>query len=299
MKAPALRVSFYIYGMEDLEIEIYRAYAKQLPIVPRTPIEASITTLPALCEHFDAFLFDGFGTLYNLRDPHPGSAQALQYLRKQGKEIRLITNAASRPIEKLQHHLEGMGIHFELHEIISSGDLLASENERLGIRSAYHLGRSEADPFLENAQITIMEYPHEPTVILTSALSNLPQALAILRQPHSRLVVLNPDAWAPNMDGTRIPVSGVAAWKLQKETGCELICLGKPFPQIFQTAIQSLKAAPTRTIMIGDTLGTDIQGAQSAGLKAALILGGNTVQDQIKSDEHALGVTPDYYLEHI
>lgn len=285
--------------MEDLELEIYRAYAQQLPQVAREPGQARLTSLQALCEHYDAFLFDGFGTLYNLRDPHPGSAQALQYLRDQGKEIRLITNAASRPIEKLQQHLEGMGIHFELSEIISSGDLLASENERLGIKSAYHLGRSEADPFIEKAQISIMEFPHEPTVILTSALSNLPQALAILRQPHSRLVVLNPDAWAPNLDGTRIPVSGAAAWKLQQESGCEVICLGKPFPQIFRKALQGLNAKAARTIMIGDTLGTDIQGAQSVGLHAALILGGNTVQDQIKTDEHALGVSPDYYLERI
>ncbi len=45
----------------------------------------------------------------------------------------------------------------------------------------------------------------------------------------------------------------------------------KPNPRIFFTALQRLGATPERTVMVGDTLGADIQGAQNAGIYAIWI----------------------------
>lgn len=289
--------------MESLELEIYRGYAAMIPsptLHSRRPLP---TSLDELIEAFSAFFFDGFGTLYNLSERHSGSAEALARLRSQGKTLRLVTNAASRPVEILHKHLENMGIHFEPHEIISSGELLAEENGTLRIASAFHLGHDDALGFLRSAGIQPMENPEEATVILTSVSPKeqhrLEQATHILRQPGARLVVLNPDAWAPKLDGTRIPVSGAAAWKLQQETGCKMRLLGKPFPAIFHRTLRSSGVPAKQCIMIGDTLGTDILGAQRAGISAALLLGGNTTASQREVDQNALEVFPDFYLERL
>ena len=48
--------------------------------------------------------------------------------------------------------------------------------------------------------------------------------------------------------------------------------------------------------MIGDTLGTDIYGAQVAGFDSALVVGRNVPADSLAADEESLSVRPDYYL---
>jgi len=289
--------------MEIQELALYKHYANLIRQEQgaREPSTITTTTLDALSTKFRAFFFDGFGTLYNLQDPHPGAAKALQYLRDQGCALRLITNAASRPPQHLQKHLNTLGIHFSEDEIICSGALLAEENVRLKIQSAFHLGRSEAEPLLRNAGIESSAQPSEPTVIISSGQpGNQPEnlkALEILRQPYARLVVLNPDGWAPRWEGGRIAVSGSLAWELVQATGCQCEFLGKPFGTIFRKALSSLPLQQSPAIMIGDTLGTDILGAQSQGIATALILGGNTSMEQLPADENALQTWPDYYLD--
>lgn len=290
--------------MESLELEIYQGYTSQMGVrqilSACTPV---FSTLEILSEQFDAFFFDGFGTLYNLSEKHTGSAEALAFLRAKGKQIRLITNAASRPVEHLQRHLSSIGIHFDISEIISSGDLLTDANKHLQIQSAMHLGREEALPFLGNAGIKATDQPTEPCVILSAVspkdTDRLQIAKGILAQANARLIVLNPDAWAPKLDGTRIPVSGAAAWNLHKATGCELILLGKPFPEIFHRAILTSNASLEKCVMIGDTLGTDILGGYNAGISTALIFGGNTKLDSVNQDEKALGIRPNFYLKEL
>jgi ribonucleotide monophosphatase NagD (HAD superfamily) len=48
--------------------------------------------------------------------------------------------------------------------------------------------------------------------------------------------------------------------------------------------------------MIGDTLGTDIAGANIAGIDSALVLGRNVKEDELRDDIYALGVSPTYIL---
>ncbi len=42
----------------------------------------------------------------------------------------------------------------------------------------------------------------------------------------------------------------------------------KPNPKIFHMALDAMHTSPDRTVMVGDTLGADILGAKSAGIKA-------------------------------
>jgi len=45
----------------------------------------------------------------------------------------------------------------------------------------------------------------------------------------------------------------------------------KPSPIIFQKALQDLDSPPSKTVYVGDTPTTDIQGAHNTGIKAILI----------------------------
>jgi putative hydrolase of the HAD superfamily len=45
----------------------------------------------------------------------------------------------------------------------------------------------------------------------------------------------------------------------------------KPHPTIFLAALERLAVAPAEAVMIGDSVGDDIEGARSVGMRALLI----------------------------
>ena len=123
--------------MEQFETEIYLRY-KQI-------IQGSAALAPKECmpgtrhvhmadllDRYDAFCFDGYGTLYNRGSfVYPGAMDWFQSLRRAGKILRLVTNAASDVDGVLARAAEKRGFDFSTEETISSGSLLPKLVERL------------------------------------------------------------------------------------------------------------------------------------------------------------------------
>ena len=270
-------------------------------------------TLSKIMDKYDAFCFDGYGTLYNRGDfVYPGAMEWYRALRAAGKHLRLVTNAASNTDDYLAKDAAARGFDFTAEETISSGSLLAdlTRGRPVGvfdfagfsglnrIREAYYIGRDTGVNVLAQAGIAAAENPVDPVVAVSSytatdEMFNL--SVEILRRPGALLLVLNPDAWAPRIDGTRSAVSGTLAERLRVASGCRTCYLGKPFPAIWEKVRASLPSS-SRVLMIGDTIGTDVYGAKVAGFDSALVVGRNVPEESLVSDEAALGVRPDYYL---
>ncbi len=88
--------------------------------------------LADLLDRYDAFCFDGYGTLYNRGSfVYPGAMVWFQMLRCAKKQIRLVTNAASDVDEVLARDADKRGFDFTAEETISSGSLLRELTERL------------------------------------------------------------------------------------------------------------------------------------------------------------------------
>ena len=299
--------------MLSLEQDIYRRY--------RTIVEEScgvLHTLPAnpprevrladIIDSYDAFCFDGYGTLYNRGSfVYPGAKEWFAELRRRGKAIRLVTNAASNLDEVLAEEADARGFDFSVAETISSGSLLKGWLSGLPAggspfgagREVYYIGRATGVNVLAECGIAAVENPVSPVVAISSSTATdemYAQAVAILRRPGALLLVLNPDAWAPRIDGTRAPVSGELCERLRRETGCAAEYFGKPFPGIWQKVRATLPAG-AKAVMIGDTLGTDVYGAYVAGFDSALVVGRNEPAAELDADEKLLGIRPTYYLE--
>lgn len=240
-------------------------------------------------------------------------------LRTAGKEMRLITNAASDVDSVLAADAGKRGFAFSEAETISSGSLLKDLCAELrgcgkAVREVYYIGRETGKHVLESCGIKAVApaaEPVEPIVAISSAKDTpetYEQAVKILRRPGSMLLVLNSDAWAPKIPGddgmtVREPVSGALSERLRRDSmcsanggaGCETFYLGKPFPAIWEKVKRSLPEG-SRVLMVGDTLGTDVLGAKVAGFDSALVVGRNVPADELESDEVVLGVRPDWYL---
>ena len=277
-------------------------------------------TLPEIIDRYDAFCFDGYGTLYNRGSfVYPGAMEWFQALRRAGKYIRLVTNAASDVDEVLARDADKRGFDFTAAETISSGSLLkdlVAELRGYGheMREVYYIGRETGKNVLAECGITAVAMdaePAEPIVAISSAKDTpetYAQAVKILQRPGAILLVLNSDAWAPKIPDengvtVREPVSGALSERLRRDSisvtnpaGAETYYLGKPFPAIWNKVKCSLPAG-SRVLMIGDTLGTDVYGAKVAGFDSALVVGRNEPAAELKKDELTLGIRPDYYLE--
>jgi len=285
--------------MLPVELAIYKSYLKtaapNLQKPKGDPWKVEFDTLLK----YGSFLLDGWGTLYSETFVYPGVLDGMAQLRKANKNIRLITNAASRSIEQIQSDLHLMGLDFDKHEIISSGSLLKVLNEEVGIKEVYYLGGKSGMQFLEDAKIEAVQEPSEPTVVLSGihpTQSEIDKAIEILSKKDARILVLNPDVYAPSPSGEKIPVTGHIANMLKEKTNCQLLFCGKPFSLIFQIALRSLIPSTESVIMIGDTLGTDIAGASIAGIDSALVLGRNVKEEEFRDDIYELGVSPSYIL---
>lgn len=300
--------------MEALELEIYGRYRA---LVEKSGVFSGRTTpdgepprvrLSDILDKYDAFCFDGYGTLYNRGDfVYPGAKEWFSELRHRGKEIRLVTNAASNLDQALADEADARGFDFTVAETISSGSLLKGWLSGLPAggspfgagREVFYIGRATGVNVLAECGIAAVENPVSPVVAISSSTATdemYAQALNILRRPGSLLLVLNPDAWAPRIDGSRAPVSGELCERLRRETGCAAEYFGKPFPDIWQKVRATLPAG-AKAVMIGDTLGTDVYGAYVAGFDSALVVGRNEPAAELDADEKLLGVRPTYYLE--
>ena len=314
--------------MTQFETEIYLRYRQiiELQGVGMSVLAGGASPAPQrvriedMLDRYDAFCFDGYGTLYNRGSfVYEGAQDWYTMLRAAGKEMRLITNAASDVDSVLAADAAKRGFAFSEAETISSGSLLKDLCTELrgcgkAVREVYYIGRETGKHVLENCGIKAVApaaEPVEPIVAISSA-KDTPEtyalAVKILKRPGAILLVLNSDAWAPKIpddDGVTVrePVSGALSERLRRDSmcetnggdGCETYYLGKPFPAIWEKVKCSLPAG-SRVLMVGDTLGTDVLGARVAGFDCALVVGRNVPAEELETDEKALGIRPDWYL---
>lgn len=298
--------------MDLLESQIYRRYQSLIaesdflrPVAGLSvPIPRKVF-LSDVLDDYDAFCFDGYGTLYNRGTfVYPGALEWFRKLREARKCLRLVTNAASDVDSVLAADAAKRGFPFTEEETISSGSLLANlvaslrKQGNWRLTEMFYIGRETGKNVLAACGVRAVEEPSEPVVAVSSSTATeemFEHAVEILSRAGGLLLVLNSDAWAPNIDGSRSPVSGALSERLRQRSNAETKYLGKPFPAVWKRVRETLPSG-ARVLMIGDTLGTDVFGARVAGFDSALVVGRNVPEADLEKDEVALGVRPNYYL---
>ena len=291
--------------------QAFESYERVRHRLPVAKAGASCTRLPdldALADDMDVFLLDAFGVLNIGETAIAGVPERIAGLQKAGKRVMIVSNAAGFPHAKLMEKYKNLGYDFAPEDVITSrkATLHALRNAppmKWGLMATQSLGRGDIEPF---DMVYLAEDPAEydaaeAFVLLGSAVwTETRQALleASLRNAPRPVYVGNPDIVAPREDGFSIE-PGHFAHRLADQTGVEPQFFGKPFGNIFDLAFAQIdKIDLGRTVMVGDSLHTDILGGQAAGLKTALIAGygffaGHDVAGPIATS----GIQPDYILQ--
>lgn len=291
--------------------EAFAAYERvrhRLPPVQRTGASRRETNLDAIADEFDVFLLDAFGVLNIGETAIGGVPDRVKRLQKAGKRVVVVSNAAGYPHADLMSKYQRLGYSFAPEDVITSRKatlhgLASSPHRQWGLMATERLGHADLDAL----DVTYLgEVPHaydEAEAFLLLGSSDWTQERQMLLEQSLRVAprpvyVGNPDIVAPRETGFSTE-PGCYAHRLADATGVAPKFFGKPFKTIFDLAFERLdKAEPGRTVMVGDSLHTDILGGQSAGIKTALIsdygfFAGHDVINPIAVS----GIQPDFILE--
>jgi len=96
----------------------------------------------------------------------------------------------------------------------------------------------------------------------------------------AKLVATNLDPNCPTEKGLR-PGCGAMVAMLELATGVKAFSVGKPSPVMMRAARKELGLASAQTVVIGDTMETDILGGTQLGYKTVLVLSGSTRREDL------------------
>ena len=253
-------------------------------------------TIDELVERYTALLFDAYGVLSYSVGALPGAVELIDRLNRMGKPYYVLTNDSSALPESRAARYRKVGLNVDAERIITSGSLLKgyfAERGLSGARCAV-LGTEDSAEYVRLAGGEVVASADGFDVLVVGDQAGFPfvngvdAALSALfgmfdAGDAPRLLLPNPDLVYPNDDGFGIASGSVAliieAALRQRypERGIEFERLGKPNGAIFEAA---LELTGTRDmVMLGDTLETDIRGANAFGIDSALVAGGVTPAD--------------------
>ncbi|MEQ6202665.1 HAD-IIA family hydrolase [Sulfitobacter sp. HNIBRBA2951] len=286
----------------------YEAVRQRLPAARPVAGSVRLDNLDALAGDMDVFMLDAFGVLNIGETAIDGVPERVAGLQRAGKRVIVVSNAAGFPHANLMEKYQRLGYDFAPEDVITSrkATLHALHNiapVKWGLMATPSLGRGDIEPFdMVYLAEDAAEYDSvDAFVLLGSAVwTDTRQTMldASLKRNPRPVYVGNPDIVAPRETGFSVE-PGHFAHRLADATGVAPQFFGKPFGNIFDLAFAHLGGVDrNRTVMVGDSLHTDILGGQAAGVKTALIAGygffaGNDVETSIA----ASGIRPDYILD--
>lgn len=301
----------HLSGMDtETAFAAYEAVRHRLPS-PANGRKAAIRsgTLDDIADSYDAFFLDAFGVLNIGETAIPGVVERVESLKARGKRVIVVSNAAGFPHATLMEKYHRLGYGFAPEDVITSrAALLAAPQPAGPMKWGLMATPSAGLQDFEGLDVTYLD--DDPAIyaqvdgflmIGSAVWTEHRQALltSALRDRPRPVWVGNPDIVAPRETGFSVE-PGHFAHRLANETGVTPRFFGKPFLDIYDLAFQQLapETKLARVLMVGDSLHTDILGAQNAGVASALIAGygffaGQNVEGAIAKS----GITPDHILE--
>jgi HAD superfamily hydrolase (TIGR01450 family) len=225
-----------------------------------------------LAEKYDVFFIDLDGVIYIGNQLLPGSKEAVEELRKRGKQLWFLTNDPRFLRQELSERLSRLGIAISPEECITSGWATAQYLVQHAIQRVYVIGTESLKTEIMNQGITVVEQADCQAVVVgyceNTTFHDVQQAVRRI-EGGAPFIATNPDSSFPGAQG-RCVATGAIVQAVQAACGRRPVIIGKPYPPMFHMALKKA-ASHKRVVMIGDSPDTDILGARQAGIDAILM----------------------------
>lgn len=230
----------------------------------------------------EAVCCDVDGVLFKGQRPLAGSRAFLEWLAGHGVPLALLTNHAEADRVWLATTVAHLGYPIDVDRIVTSATLAAHHLHREGVQSVAVVGGPRLRAELVDRGLRVVRRREASDAVLVGHVSGASSAL--LADATERLrsgaafYATNADMLVPKRGGFGLETGAWLAL-LAAASGRTAHVLGKPSASAFEHACACLGAVPAATVMIGDTLETDIAGARAAGMIAWRVRSGNAPDD--------------------
>ncbi len=217
---------------------------------------------------FDAVLLDLSGVLYDGERVIPGAVDAVRELQGAGLEVRFITNTSRRTRATLRDDLHRLGFEVPDAALFTALDAAREWLQARSLRPwclVHEAVRGEfddPDPDAPNAVLVGDAAEGFDYGNMNRAFRLCVEGAPLLGVGYNRYFRLHGEL---SLD------AGPFIRALEYAAGVEAVVVGKPSPEFFGRALASAGAEPARTMMVGDDVFGDVQGAIAAGLRACLV----------------------------
>ncbi|MBE6380990.1 MAG: HAD-IIA family hydrolase [Lentisphaerae bacterium] len=250
-----------------------------------------------------AILFDVDGTIVSGRTPIPGAEKTLNFLRENNTPFLFLTNDSHHSPAEKARLIGRAGVEVNASEIISCSHAVKSfaEQHDLVGRKVFIMGEFGEPCYAEAAGLIPCRNPDEldecEFVIAGEGRFDWHDTFQavmnyFIDHRDRKLVVANPDSYWPNASTGKLGIGAgaqarfIAGVLAEMKIDIDVIYLGKPYPAIYQFAVEALRRnfnmsdlALNEVLMVGDSLTSDIAGAEALGMPNALVLSGITTPE--------------------
>jgi HAD superfamily hydrolase (TIGR01459 family) len=265
--------------------------------VSNSPPLRSYPGVAALAADYDGFILDLWGVIHDGVNVFPGVVDALNHMDAAGKRFLMLSNAPRRA-DVIADGMIKMGIPEKFcRAIVSSGEAAWQELKarrdpwyaRLG-RTCLHFGPDRDLNMFEGLDLARVPKIDDASFIMNtgpwrdeeqvSDYEDLMRAGVARKLP---MVCVNPDLEVIR-GGTRIICAGALAQRYE-ELGGDVRYEGKPYKEIYGRCFDMLGMTDKRRVLaIGDSLRTDIAGAEAAGIDSVLVTATGLHRDETSSE---------------
>jgi HAD superfamily hydrolase (TIGR01459 family) len=241
-------------------------------------VTAHFSTLAA---GYDVVLSDVWGVVHNGVTAHPDACDALIRFRAKGGHVILITNAP-RPNDAVARQIASFGVPAQVYDgIVSSGDVTRSVIASRPGQTLFHMGPERDRAIFTGLGVSLARLERADYVVCSGLFDDEAETpedyrarLAFMTERQLFMVCGNPDVVVER--GDRLVYCAGAIADLYAAMGGEVLYAGKPYQPIYDQALQRAGAnvPRSRVLAIGDSVRTDLKGAQAFGIDCLFVTAG-------------------------
>lgn len=232
----------------------------------------------AILESRFGYLIDMDGVIYRGNHVIPGAQRFIADLRRQDIPFRFLTNNSQRSRLDVATKLQRLGFDVDAQHVFTCAMATARflAQQKPG-GTAYVIGESGLATALHECGYAIVDRDPDYVVVGEGRTLNFEMVEAALRMVlgGAKLIATNLDPTCPTEHGLR-PGCGAVVAMLEAAAGVKAFSVGKPSPVMLRAARKEIGLTTDQTIVIGDTMETDILGGAQLGFRTVLVLSGGT-----------------------
>jgi NagD protein len=243
------------------------------------------------------YLIDMDGVIYRGGSLIPGADHFIAQLRRSNVPFRFLTNNSQRTRRDVVARLARLGIDVDEEHVytcaMATARFLALQKPK---GTAYVIGEGGLLNALHSNGYAIVDKDPDYVVVGEGRTISFEMVEAALKMllGGAKLVATNLDPSCPTDSGFR-PGCGATVAMLETASGMKAFSVGKPSPVMLRGARKELGLTTDQTVVIGDTMETDILGGVQLGFKTILVLSGGTRREDLER----FAYQPDRVVESI